>query len=67
VPVEARWTLTPDGNATDVTASLALDLAKLIGPLAAFVPEEQVVNMVGPQLDAALAHGARRAEGTHGN
>ncbi|HEU5014092.1 MAG TPA: SRPBCC family protein [Roseiflexaceae bacterium] len=64
VPVEARWSLVPNGAGTDVTATLALDLARLIGPLAAFVPMEQVTNMVAPQLDAALAHVASRAEET---
>lgn len=67
VPLEARWSLVPDDTGTDVTAMLVLDLARLIGPLASFVPEEQVANMVGPQLDAALDHVARRAEGTHEN
>ncbi len=66
VPVEARWTLMPNSEGTDVTATLSLDLARLIGPLASFVPEEQVTNMVGPQLDAALMHVARHAEGTMG-
>jgi hypothetical protein len=67
VPVEARWSLVPDGIGTHVTATLALDLAGLIGPLAALVPEEQVSSMIGPQLDAALAHVAHRAEETGRN
>lgn len=62
VPVEARWTLTPARGGTDVRAALSLDLAPIIGPLAAFVPTHEVANMVGPDLDAALAAIARRVE-----
>jgi carbon monoxide dehydrogenase subunit G len=63
VSVEARWTLTPSGSGTDLQAALSLDLAPLIGLLAAFVPQQDVANMVGPDLDAALAEVARRVEG----
>jgi carbon monoxide dehydrogenase subunit G len=62
LPVEARWTLTPSGGGTDLQAALSLDLAPLIGPLAALVPQNDVANMVGPDLDAALAEVARRVE-----
>jgi carbon monoxide dehydrogenase subunit G len=60
VSVEARWTLTPSNGGTDLQATLALDLAPLIGPLAAFVPQHEVANMIGPDLEAALAGVARR-------
>ncbi|HEU5102618.1 MAG TPA: SRPBCC family protein [Roseiflexaceae bacterium] len=62
VPVEARWTLTPSGDGTNVQAALSLDLAPLIGPFAAFVPQKEVANVVGPDLEAALAEVARRVE-----
>jgi carbon monoxide dehydrogenase subunit G len=62
LPVEARWTLTPSGSGTDLQAALSLDLTPLIGPLATFVPRKDVANMVGPDLDAALAEIARRVE-----
>jgi carbon monoxide dehydrogenase subunit G len=62
VGVEARWTLTPAGEGTDVQAALSLDLAPIMGPLAAFVPQKDVASMVGPDLDAALAEVARRVE-----
>jgi carbon monoxide dehydrogenase subunit G len=62
LPVEARWTLTPSGSGTDLQVALSLDLAPLIGLLAAFVPQKDVANMVGPDLDAALAEVARRVE-----
>ena len=63
VPVESRWTLTPANGGTDLHAALSLDLAPLIGPFAAFVPSEQVIRMLGPDLDAALAELASRVEG----
>jgi hypothetical protein len=59
----ARWTLTPSGGGTDLRAALTLDLAPLIGPLAALIPQREVVNMIGPDLEAALAEVARRVEG----
>ena len=62
LPVEARWTLMPSGSGTKLQATLSLDLTPLIGILAAFVPEKDIVNMVGPDLDAALAEVARRVE-----
>ena len=62
LPVEARWTLTPSGGGTDLQAALSLDLAPLIGPLAALVPQQEVAKMIGPDLDAALAEVARRVE-----
>lgn len=60
VLVEARWTLSPSGGGTDLRAALALDLQPLIGPFAAFVPQDAVVNMIEPDLDAALDAVARR-------
>jgi hypothetical protein len=62
VGVEARWTLTPSGSGTDLRAALSLDLAPLIGPLASFVPQNDVAGMVAPDLDAALAEVARRVK-----
>jgi hypothetical protein len=62
LPVEARWVLTPSGSGTDLQAALSLDLAPLMGMLAAFVPQKDVANIVGPDLDAALAEVARRVE-----
>src|SRR5262249_8261159 len=62
LPVEARWTLTPSQGGTELQAALALDLAPLIGPLAALVPQREVANMIGPDLDAALVEIARRVE-----
>jgi hypothetical protein len=62
MPVEARWTLTPAANGTEIQAALTLDLASIIGPLAALVPAHEVEKVVGPDLDAALAALARRVE-----
>lgn len=63
VLVEARWTLTGAGDGTDLRAELALDLAPMIGPLAAFVPDERVAEMIAPDLETALATVARRVAG----
>jgi carbon monoxide dehydrogenase subunit G len=60
ITVEARWTFTPANNGTDARLTLRLDLAPLLGPLAAFVPPERVAAMVAPDLDAALAAVAGR-------
>lgn len=62
VPVEARWSLAPRGAGTDLQVQLLLDLAALIGPLAAFVPAGEVAKLVGPDLEAALAAVAERTE-----
>jgi hypothetical protein len=60
--VESRWTLTPANGGTDLRAALSLDLAPLIGPLAALVPPNQVTRMIAPDLDSALAEIASRVE-----
>jgi uncharacterized protein YndB with AHSA1/START domain len=60
VLIEARWTLNPLDNGTDLHAELLLDLQPLIGPFASFVPQENVANMIGPDLETALAEVARR-------
>ena len=54
VAVETRWTLTPAVNGTEVVATMALDLAPMLGPMAAFVPTQQVADMLAAELDAAL-------------
>lgn len=61
VPVEARWQLAPAGDATDLHATLAIDLAPLLGPLAAFVPTAEVERMIAADLEAALLAVARAA------
>ena len=62
VRVESRWILTPSGSGTDLQAAFSLDLAPLMGILAALVPQQEVANMIAPDLDAALAEVARRVE-----
>jgi hypothetical protein len=62
IPVDSRWTLTPANGGTDLRAALSLDLAPLIGPFAAFIPQDQVTRMIEPDLEAALAELASRVE-----
>lgn len=54
LPVETRWLLTPAVNGTEIQASMGLDLAPLLGPMAAFVPTQQVADMLVKELDATL-------------
>jgi hypothetical protein len=62
VGVESRWTLLPDPAGTRMVATMVLDLAPMMGPLAAFIPADSVAAMIGPDLDAALAAIAQRVE-----
>jgi len=54
VSLETRWSLTPAVNGTDIQATMSLDLAPLLGPLAAFVPVQQVADMLALELESAL-------------
>jgi carbon monoxide dehydrogenase subunit G len=54
VPVETRWTLNQGVNGTDISASMALDLNPMLGPMAAFVPVQQVADMLAQELESAL-------------
>jgi carbon monoxide dehydrogenase subunit G len=60
VAVESRWTLVPANGGTDLHAALSLDLTPLIGPFASFVPAGQVRQMLGLDVDKALAEIASR-------
>ena len=62
LPVESRWTLTTANGGTNLRAALSLDLAPLIGPFAALIPPDQVMRMIAPDLDSALAEIASRVE-----
>ncbi len=53
--VESRWLLIPVGSGTRVEVTLVLDLASVIGPLAAFVPADKVIAVIAPDMDATLA------------
>jgi carbon monoxide dehydrogenase subunit G len=63
VSVESRWSFVPDGKGTDLRVKLTIDLAPMLGPLAAMVPADQVAGMIGPDLDHALTALARRVAG----
>jgi carbon monoxide dehydrogenase subunit G len=55
LPVETRWTLTAGVNGTEVQAAISLDLTPMLGAMAAFVPTDAVSDMMGKELESALA------------
>ncbi len=59
--VEACYQLEPDGDGTQVRATLRLDLSSMLGALGALVPDESIVALATPDIDATLAALARRA------
>ncbi len=52
--VITRWTLTPSGQGTHINLHMTLDLTPMLGPLASFVPPQSVIDMIAPDLEAAL-------------
>lgn len=54
VALETRWTLSTAVNGTAIQAAMSLDLAPMLGPMAAFVPVQQVAEILGGELDVAL-------------
>lgn len=60
LPVETRWTLAQGVNGAEVRATMSLDLAPMMGPMAAFVPVQQVSDMLAAELETALKALARQ-------
>jgi carbon monoxide dehydrogenase subunit G len=60
LPLQTRWTLSPAVNGTDLQATMSMDLRPMLGPMAAFVPTDAVVDMVGKELDHALTEMSHR-------
>lgn len=54
LPLETRWVLSPAVNGTELHATMALDLSPLLGPMAHFVPNHTVSDMIGKEFDLAL-------------
>jgi carbon monoxide dehydrogenase subunit G len=54
LPVETRWSLTAGVSGTNIQTSMALDLGPMLGPMAAFVPTQQVSEMLAAELETAL-------------
>jgi carbon monoxide dehydrogenase subunit G len=63
LPVETRWMLEPAVNGTELRASMALDLGPMLGPMAAFVPAEQVSEMLATELESAIKAIAAKMRG----
>lgn len=54
LPVTARWVLTPEGQRTRLSGTLDLNLVPLLGPMAMFVPEQSVKDVMARELEKAL-------------
>lgn len=65
LPVETKWLLKPRLDGTEIQASMGLDLAPMLGPLAAFVPPREVGEILTKELDAALKTIAERLAPAH--
>jgi carbon monoxide dehydrogenase subunit G len=61
LPAETKWALNQAVNGTEIVATMALDLAPMLGPMAAFVPAKEVGEILAKELDAALKSIAERA------
>ncbi len=58
--VTTHWKLEPQGQDTQLSVCMTLDLRPMLGPLAAFVPPQSVEVMIAPDLDQALDAIAQR-------
>lgn len=59
---EIRWIITPSENGSLVTVKASLDLKPLLGPMAHFVPQDIVRELMGKEFDHALRQIAVRVE-----
>lgn len=64
LPVVARWAIQPLAEGTQLIATLELDLVPLLGPMAAFVPEQAVKDVMARELEQALDAVVTQVEGT---
>lgn len=63
-PIDAkiRWTLTPTERGTKVQVAASMNLTPLLGPMAMFVPQDIVQDIIGSELEHALRQVASRFE-----
>jgi carbon monoxide dehydrogenase subunit G len=54
LPVTARWTIAAHPEGALLTGELDLNLVPLLGPLARFVPEQSVKDVMAKELDKAI-------------
>ena len=59
LPVENNWTLTAVPGGTEISVTMSLDLAPMLGPFAKFVPTVAVSDMLSQDLEATLSQIAR--------
>lgn len=60
LPVKNVWSFSPAPNGTHVDITMELDLVPLLGPMAAFVPTDVVVDMMKNELRHAMGEVAAR-------
>ncbi|RRR74396.1 MAG: cyclase [Candidatus Viridilinea halotolerans] len=60
LPVETHWLLTPEGDGVNIEAMMGLNLEPMLGPMAAFVPERQVSDLLAGELESALSSLTKR-------
>jgi hypothetical protein len=63
-PIDAKiqWFLTPTNLGTNVNVVACMDISPLLGPMAFFVPNDMVGNIIGSDLEHALQQVASRFE-----
>ncbi len=62
IDITTRFSLIPDGDRTQLTMAMTIDVAPLMGPLSAFIPHERLAGVIGPELDTTLAQVAHTLE-----
>ncbi len=60
VQVETTWELVQVKTGTDIQLTTSLNLAPMLGPMASFVPTQQVSEMMATELETVLKALARR-------
>ncbi len=60
---EIHWTLRPGSTGNELHVSAQVDLRPLLGPMTSFLPLTPIYQVIGNEIDHALAELAMRFEG----
>ena len=52
--IDSRWTVTPRGDSTEVTAQLTFEPGGMLGTFGRFLPRRIVEDQIGRELEASL-------------